>query len=38
MLMAGIGRQVQSGSQCTVTVSVRHEKRDLITQAFTQMS
>ena len=30
MLMAGVGRQVQSGGQRTVKVSILHEKGDLI--------
>ena len=38
MLMAGVGRQVQSGGQRTVKVSVLHEKGDLIAQAVTQIS
>lgn len=38
MLMAGVGRQIQSGGQRTVKVSVLHEKGDLIAQAVTQIS
>ena len=38
MLMSGVGRQVQSGGQRTVKVSVLHEKGDLIAQAVTQIS
>ena len=38
MLMAGVGRQVQSGGQHTVKVSVLHEKGDPIAQAVTQIS
>ena len=38
MLMAGVGRQVQSGGQRTVKVSVLHEKGDLIAQAFTRIN
>ncbi len=38
MLMAGVGRQVQSGGQRTVKVSVLYEKGDLIAQAVTQIS
>jgi hypothetical protein len=30
MLMSGVGRQVQSGGQRTVKVSVLHEKGDII--------
>lgn len=38
MLMAGVGRQVQSGGRRTVRVSVLHEKGDLIAQAVTRIS
>ncbi len=38
MLMAGVGRQVQSGGQRTVKVSILHERGDLITQAVTLIS
>lgn len=38
MLMAGVGRQVQSGGRRTVRVSVLHEKGDLIAHAVTQIS
>ena len=38
MLMSGVGRQVQSGGQKTVKVSVLHEKGDLIAQAVTRTS
>ena len=38
MLMSGVGRQVQSGGQKTVMVSVLHEKGDLIAQAVTRTS
>jgi hypothetical protein len=38
MLMAGVGRQVQSGGQRTVKVSVLHEKADVIAQAVTRIS
>jgi hypothetical protein len=38
MLMAGVGRQVQSGGRRTVRVSVLHEKGDIIAQAVTQIS
>jgi hypothetical protein len=38
MLMAGVGRQVQSGGQRTVKVSILHEKGDLIAQAVTQIT
>ena len=38
MLMAGVGRQVQSGGQRTVKVSILHEKGDLIAQIVTQIS
>ncbi len=38
MLMSGVGRQVQSGGQRTVKVSVLHEKGDLIAQAVTRIS
>lgn len=38
MLMAGVGRQIQSGGRRTVKVSVIHEKGDLIARAVTQIS
>ena len=38
MLMAGVGRQVQSGGQRTVKVSILYEKGDFITRAVTQIS
>ena len=38
MLMAGVGRQVQSGGRRTVKVSVLHNKGDLIAQAVTRIS
>ena len=38
MLMAGVGRQVQSCGQRTVKVSILHEKGDLIAQVVTQIS
>ena len=38
MLMAGVGRQVQSSGQRTVKVSILHEKGDVITKAVTQIS
>ena len=38
MLMAGVGRQVQSGGQRTVKVSVLHEKGDVIAQAVRRIS
>jgi hypothetical protein len=38
MLMAGVGRQVQSGGRRTVKVSVLHERGDLIAQAVTRTS
>jgi len=38
MLMQGVGRQVQSGGQRTVKVSILHEKQDCITRAVTQIS
>lgn len=38
MLMAGVGRQVQSGGRRTVRVSVMHDKGDLIAHAVTQIS
>jgi hypothetical protein len=38
MLMAGVGRQVQSGGRRTVKVSVLHEKGDLIAGAVTRIS
>jgi hypothetical protein len=38
MLMAGVGRQVQSGGRRTVKVSVMHDKGDLIAHAVTQIS
>ena len=37
MLKAGVGRQVQSGGQRTVKVSILHEKGDLIAHAVTQI-
>jgi hypothetical protein len=38
MLMAGVGRQVQSGGRRTVKVSVLHEKGGLIADAVTRIS
>ena len=38
MLMAGVGRQVQSGGRRTVKVSVLHEKGDHIAHAVTRTS
>ncbi|MDP3850442.1 MAG: hypothetical protein Q8Q59_08070 [Luteolibacter sp.] len=38
MLMAGVGRQVQSGGRGTVKVSVLHEEGDLIAHAVTRIS
>ena len=38
MLMAGVGRQVQSGGQRTIKVSILHEKGDRIAQAVTCIS
>lgn len=38
MLMSGVGRQVQSGGQKTVKVSVLHEKGNLIAHAVTLTS
>ena len=38
MLMSGVGRQVQSGGQRTVKVSVLHERGDLIAHAVTLIS
>ena len=38
MLMAGVGRQVQSGGQRTVKVSILHEKGDVIAKAVSQIS
>ena len=38
MLMSGVGRQVQSGGQRTVKVSVLHERGGLIAQAVTFIS
>lgn len=38
MLMSGVGRQVQSGGQRTVKVSVLHEKSDVIARAVTEIS
>ncbi len=38
MLMSGVGRQVRSGGQKTVKVSVLHEKGDIIAQAVTRTS
>lgn len=38
MLMHGVGRQVQSGGQRTVKVSILHEKHGCIARAVTQIS
>jgi hypothetical protein len=38
MLMAGVGRQVQSSGQRTVKVSMLHEKGEVIAQAVTRIS
>lgn len=38
MLMSGVGRQVQSGGQRTVKVSILHEKGDIIAQAIAAIS
>ncbi|MCF7734397.1 MAG: hypothetical protein K9N23_22130 [Akkermansiaceae bacterium] len=38
MLMAGVGRQVQSGGRRTVKVSVLHEKGNLIARAVALIS
>jgi len=38
MLMQGVGRQVQSGGQRTVKVSILHEKQDVIARAVTRIS
>jgi hypothetical protein len=38
LLMAGVGRQVQSGGRRTVKVSILHEKGDLIAGAVTLIS
>lgn len=38
MLMSGVGRQVQSGGQRSVKVSLLHEKGALIASAVTQIS
>ena len=38
MLMQGVGRQVQSGGQRTVKVSILHEKQELIAQAVQLIS
>lgn len=38
MLMSGVGRQVQSGGQRTVKVSILHERGDLIAHAVTLIS
>ena len=38
MPMAGVGRQVQSGGQWIVKVSILHEKGDVIAKAVTQFS
>ena len=38
MLMSGVGRQVQSGGQRTIKVSVLHEKGDRITQISKETS
>jgi hypothetical protein len=37
-MMQGVARQVQSGGQRTVRVSLLHEKGDLIAQAVTLIS
>ncbi|MDB6135083.1 MAG: transposase [Verrucomicrobiales bacterium] len=36
--MSGFGRQVQSGGQRTVKVSILHEKGDIIAQAIAAIS
>ena len=38
MLMQGVGREVHSGGQRTVKVSILHEKSDLIVEAVTHIS
>jgi hypothetical protein len=38
MLMSGVGRPVQSGSQRTIKVNFLHEKGDLIAQAVARIS
>ena len=38
MLMSGVGRQVRSGGQRSVRVSILHEKGDVIAQAVTLIS
>ena len=38
MLMSGVGRQVQSGGQRTIKISILHEKRDLVARAIRQIS
>lgn len=38
MLMSGVGRQVQSGGQRTIKVSILHEKGDLLAQAIRAIS
>jgi hypothetical protein len=38
MLMSGVGRQIQSGGQRTVKVSVLHERGGLIAHAVTLIS
>ena len=38
MLMSGVGRQVQSGGQRTIKVSILHEKGDLVARAIRQIS
>jgi len=38
MLMSGVGRQVQSGGQRTIKVSILHEKGEVLAQAIRQIS
>lgn len=38
MLMSGVGRQVQSGGQRTIKVSILHEKGDIVAHAIRQIS
>ena len=38
LLMSGVGRQVQSGGQRTIKVSILHEKGDVVARAIRQIS
>ena len=38
MLMSGVGRQLQSGGQRTIKVSILHERRDQVARAIRQIN